>query len=244
MSLEIKFCPNCINILNITKNPPKKKQVALSAPDLETPNTVSGSESDSEDDNLSQTSKNSSDSDSENENDNNEDNKEQKEIADNLAKVEKIIGKLEKGESVPDTDFGEFRLEQFTKHKAYMKLDKKIKPTVQAKLISYYEKVDDATSAYYACDICSYSKAIEPGTLISSRMSTGVTNTYMNFDKLKNRAHNKMLGYTRNYICVNKNCVSHGDHSKREAVIYRVGNSIQAWYTCRAPNCQAYWKGE
>jgi hypothetical protein len=223
MSQEVKFCPNCDNILNITKNPPKKKQTGQIFPENDTPNTVSNSESDT-DSNLP------------------DNEMEQQEVVDNSTKVENIIVKLQKDEVVPDTYFGDLRLEQFIKNKAYIKLDKKTKPLVQAKLISYYEKIEDITSAYYFCGICSYSKPIDAGTLIASKMNSGVTGTYMNYDKLKNRKHNKMLGYTRNYKCDNSKCVSHTDHSKREAVIYRIGGNVQAWYTCRA--CESYWKGE
>lgn len=223
MSQEVKFCPNCNNILNITKNPPKKKQTAQIQQIVDTPDTISDTMSmNSEDEQKDEA---------------------QTEINNDSETIEMLLKKLENNEKISVNDFGDLRFEQFTKHKYYTKLDKKTKSIVQAKLISHYEKLEDNTSAYYSCVICSYSKPIEPGTLILTKISTGITGTYMNYDKLKNRVHNKMLGYSRNYICSNDKCVSHNDHSKREAVIYRIGStSTQAWYTCCA--CQAYWKGE
>ncbi len=214
VTLEIKFCPTCNNILNITKNPPKNKQ-AGPIQNLETPNTVSATD--------------------------NED-QQPDDVMDDSTKIEQIINKLANNEAVSENDLGDFKLEQFLKHKTYQKLDKKIKPNVQVKLTTFFEKLEDATSAYYHCGICSYTKPIEPGTLVASRMSSGATNMYMNMDRLKNRVHNSILPYTRNYICTNKNCVSHNDHSKREAVMFRVGSSVQVWYTCCA--CQSSWKGE
>lgn len=225
MSQEIKFCPNCNNILNITKNPPKKKQTSQFQQIAETPNTIS------------EMSNNSSVDEEQDEHGD-----KQNEVVDESKKIEEILSKLEKGETVADAEYNDLRFEQFTKHKNYTKLDKKLKPEIQAKLIAHYEKLEDATSAYYMCNICYYSKPIEAGTLIMTKMSTGVTGTYMNYDKLKNRVYNKMLGYTRNYICYNDKCASHNDPSKREAVIYRVGSNVQAWYTCKT--CQTYWKGE
>lgn len=216
MSQEVKFCPNCNNILNITKNPPKKKQTVQAQQILDTPDTISDIAS-----NLDE---------------------EPNDIFDDSKNIEDLLKKLENNEKIIDTDFGDLRFEQLTKHKYYTKLDKKTKLAVQAKLTSHYEKIEDNTSAYYSCVICSYSKPIEPQTLILTKISSGITGTYMNYDKLKNRSHNKMLGYSRNYICYNDKCVSHNDHEKREAVIYRIGSSIQAWYTCCA--CQTYWKGE
>lgn len=220
MSLEIKFCPNCNNILNITKNPPKSKQTVQVQQNIETPNTISDTET----------------SDSEDEYD------EQDDTQDDSTKIEKILEKLAKSEVVTDAELGDFKFEQFMKHKTYQKMDKKTKSTLQAKLASFYEKLEDSTSAYYFCGICSYAKPIEAGTLVASRTSSGSTNMYMNMDKLKNRVHNKMLPFTRNYICTNTKCISHTDHTKREAVMFRVGNSIQSWYTCTA--CQSNWKGE
>lgn len=221
MSLEIKFCPTCNNILNITKNPPKTKQIGQSV-GFETPDTVSNfnNSSNSDDEIDGPTDKTTIDS----------------------TKIELIIEKLAANQAVSDNDLGDFKLEQFLKHKAYQKLDKKIKPTVQIKLTTFYEKIEDATSAYYYCGICFYTKPIEPGMLVASRMGSGATNMYMNMDRLKNRVNNSILPYTRNYICTNKNCVSHNDHSKREAVMFRVGSSVQIWYTCCS--CQSSWKGE
>ena len=37
------FCPNCDNILNISKNPPKNKQLSAQL-DMNTPNTISDTE--------------------------------------------------------------------------------------------------------------------------------------------------------------------------------------------------------
>lgn len=227
MSQDIKFCPNCNNILNITKNPPKKKQTTQLQQLIETPNTVSVDSPNNSSDEYS--------SDEDNENN-------QIGESNDGGIIEAILKKLENGEKISDSSFNDLRLEQFTKHKYYTKLDKKSKALIQSKLISYFEKIEDTTNAFYSCVICSYSKPIEPGTLILTKISSGITGTYMNYDKLKNRINNKMLGYTRNYICYNDKCISHKDHTKREAVIYRIGSNIQAWYTCCA--CQFYWKGE
>lgn len=223
MSQEIKFCPNCNNILNITKNAPKKKQTINVQQLIDTPDTISETMSSDNDNNNIQNS---------NENINLNEEK----------IIENLLKKLESGEKLSDTDIGDLRLEQFTKHKYYTKLDKKTKTSIQSKLIEYFEKVEDNTSAYYSCMVCSYSKPIEPGTLILTKISNGIIGSYMNYDKLKNRVHNKMLGYSRDYICYNEKCASHKDHTKREAVIYRIGSNMQAWYTCC--ECQTYWKGE
>lgn len=219
MSLEIKFCPTCNNILNITKNPPKNKQI-LQIQNFETPHTMSGN-----DDEIDVDNKNNLQTD-----------------GDDYSKIEEIINKIAKNEEINETELGDFKLEQFMKHKTYQKLDKKIKPNVQTKLTTFFEKLEDSVSAYYFCGICCYSKPIESGTLVASRMGSGASNMYMNMERMKNRVNNYILPYTRNYICTNKNCESHKDPKKREAVMFRVGNSVQTWYTCC--ECKSSWKGE
>lgn len=226
MSLEIKFCPTCNNLLNITKDPPKNKQVAGPVVNLETPNTVSADDDQqSDDDNI--------------------DVDVGVDVVDAISdstKIEQLINKLANNENIVESELGDFKLEQFVKHKTYQKLEKKIKQSVQIKLTTFFEKLEDATSAYYHCRTCSYAKPIDAGMLVASRMGSGSTNMYMNMDKLKNRVYNSINAYTRNYICTNKNCVSHNDHSKREAVMFRIGGSVQIWYTCCA--CSSSWKGE
>lgn len=233
-TLEIKFCPNCDNILNISKNPPKARQNFL-VQNLETPDTVTDNgdiKADLNSDNESLNSEISEDKNDDIEN----------EISNDQEKMDVIINKIISSGVINDPNMNDLKLEQFLKNKTYQKLDKKTKSSVSSKLISYYEKIDDTTSAYYYCGICSYAKPIESGTLVASRMCSGFTNSYMNTDRLKNKVNDKMLPFTRNYICINNKCESHINHNKREAVIYRIGGSIQAWYTCC--ECKSHWKGE
>lgn len=213
------FCPNCENILNISKNPPKNKQQS-SQLNIHTPESVS------EDDDK---------------NENEEDIKEEVKN-DN---IEEIINKLANEEIVPDSVLNEIKMEQITKHKTYQKLEKKKKTQILSKLTTFYEKMEDAVGAYYTCKNCMYSEAIEPGTLIVSRINTGTSTNYINLDKLENRKNSKILPITRNYICNNKKCPTNdtGPNKKsKEAVFYRVNGNMQAWYTCRV--CGSYWKGQ
>jgi len=217
------FCPNCDNILDISKNPPKHKQTTLKQ-EIDTPATVSDSDNESSD----------SGSDKE-------------EINDikgepDVDKINEIIVKLADDKKVPDGEISDYKLEQFTKHKTYQKLDKKTKSSVLIKLTSFFDKIDDATSAYYFCKNCMYSKAIDPATLISSRISSGTSTEHTNPDRLKNRIHSKILPFTKNYICTNDKCPSHKDMKQKEAVFFRIGGSMQVWYACRA--CESYWEGE
>lgn len=210
------FCPNCENILDISKNPPKhKKTIMKQEPD--TPVTVSDSENESSDSGP--------------------------EIEEpEIDRIDEIIINLSEDKKVSNDEISNYKLEQFTKHKTYQTLDKKTKAAVLVKLTEFFDKLDDATSAYYFCKNCMYSKAIEAKTLISSRINFGSLTEFTNPDKLKNRIHSKILPFTKNYICINDKCPSHKDMKKKEAVFFRLSGSVQAWYTCMA--CESYWKGE
>ena len=126
-SLEIKFCPTCNNILNITKNPPKNKQISNNNPamNLETPNTVSDYDSDGQSDNGKVNNKTV-------------DNK--TDVVDDSVKIEQVINKLANNKEVTENDFSDFKLEQFLKHKTYQKLDKKTKSVVQLKITTFLKK--------------------------------------------------------------------------------------------------------
>jgi hypothetical protein len=219
------FCPNCDNILNISKNPPKNKQLA-SQLSINTPETVSESDNDEKED------KN-----------NEQDDQVIEEIQND--EIESIINKLANDEMVPDSVLSDLRMEQITKHKTYQKIEKKKKSQILAKLTTFYEKIEDAVGAYYSCKNCMYSKAIDPGSLIVSRINSGTSTNYINLDKLENRRNSKILPITRNYICGNKKCPTNdsgANRQPREAVFYRVAGDMQAWYTCRI--CGSYWKGQ
>ena len=87
--------------------------------------------------------------------------------------------------------------------------------------------------AYFICLNCSYSVEIEPNTLIFSRTSSEVSQSYTTSD-VKNMRYSDILPYTRKYICPNKSCVSHTDPTKKEAKFCRKNNSYCIRYICMA----------
>ena len=156
--------------------------------------------------------------------------------------ISKLIKQIASGEPYDDSLLNELKLEQITKHKDFISLDKKTKSLIQEKVTTHNEKVDDSVGAYYVCRNCMFSKNIEPKSLIMSRMGSGNTNSYINLEKLENRKYSKILPLTRNYICPNKNCGTNKDKVDKEAVFFRVSGSMQVWYTCRI--CGNCWKGQ
>lgn len=205
------FCPNCNNVLDVSKTSFKtQKNNPLQD---ETPTTVT-TES------------------------------EVKSETENEDVIDQIINDLIDSKDVDEKVIQNYKMDDFVKHASYVKLDKKTKLSVQNKLSVYFGKIDDSISAYYVCKNCSYSKGIISGSLVMSK--TGDENSfemdYMNYDKLKNKVYNKALPITKNYICINEKCESHKNIDKREAVFYRIGTSLQVWYTCKT--CLNFWKGE
>jgi hypothetical protein len=80
----------------------------------------------------------------------------------------------------------------------------------------------------------------EPETLILNKLGFGISNSYINYDKIKNRVYGKIYPITRDYNCVNMECKTYKGQPK-EAIFYKLYGNMQVWYTCRV--CQAYWKG-
>jgi hypothetical protein len=154
-----------------------------------------------------------------------------------------IINNILEDKEIDEKTIQLYKIENFTKHPEYLKLDKKQKSLVQTQLTLYYGKLDDSINAYYVCKNCTYSKSIDAGSLITIKTNTeDISGKYINYDKLKNKIYSKILPITKNYICINESCESHKNIKEREAVFYRIGNSVQIWYTCKS--CKNYWKGE
>jgi len=181
------FCPNCNNILDISKSSFKKSYNIDETPSEQT--------------------------------DENED------------KIHDIINKLLKDEPVNDID--NIRLEQILNHETYTKLDKQKKSDVHAKLNVKFGRQDDSNAAYYVCRTCSYSKKIDTGEKVASKIGTSTQTNYLNIDRFKTKIYNRALRYTRRYDCPNKDCPGNKDPVKHEAVICRNGDTMQVFYICK-----------
>jgi hypothetical protein len=142
-----------------------------------------------------------------------------------------IISKIINQEDLSEEDMQ--NLYNLTKSPAYKKLKQKQKDLVNQKLDELAINEDGEVSAYFICEHCFYYEPIKDGTEIINRNET--IQVFDSDDKLKVNLHSKIMQYTRKYICPNKECVSHKDHKKREAIFFRTrGYNIK--YICTA--CQ------
>ena len=96
-------------------------------------------------------------------------------------------------------------------------------------------------AAYMMCNNCGYAKSMEPGTLILSRISRKEEIKYISdHSKYKDMVDDPSLPITRKYICPNKDCESHKNHAKREAVWFRPNrHTYVTIFICRS--CKTMW---
>lgn len=205
------YCPNCHNILDVSKNPPTQT-ASNQYLGTQTPTSVSASD-------------------------------EAEEVKSNV--VDDIIDKFLNGKDVANGEISNIKLENIVKSDKYKNLNKKQKSTVQNGYSAIVDKIGESVHAFYFCRNCMYSEPISSGALVISRISGKAKSNYVNVEKFKNKIHSQILPFTRNYVCINDKCeTNHSDPKKRktkEAVFYRVGNSMQVAYTCVV--CNSYWNG-
>ena len=90
---------------------------------------------------------------------------------------------------------------------------------------------DNKDASSFICTNCGYSKPIEPGTNLYTRLSDDQVQLYSSND-YSNIVHNDTLPRTRNYTCPNKNCSTHKSPGTREAVFFRKSNTYKVVYIC------------
>lgn len=216
----MQFCPNCNNMLDITKSTPKvlKEPTVLN---IQTPTTISMT------DVIEEKSENIID-------------------REETKELESIFDKLLKNERLSDNEIKTIEnigIERIMKKKIYTNLDKKQKTIVMGKINGIIDNINNSTNAYYHCKNCSYFKQIPIGTIVLNRINNNLmTKSTVNINKLKNKTHSKINAFTRNYICINEKCETNNKNSPKdkEAIMYRMPDGMQVYYTCTI--CNTVWK--
>lgn len=88
---------------------------------------------------------------------------------------------------------------------------------------------------YFNCNNCGNTKVIKSGTLLLSKTYGNITQNYISENE-KVMADSKILPHTKNYVCTNKNCITHKDPSKKDAKMYKVNKTYRIKYICGACN--------
>jgi hypothetical protein len=160
---------------------------------------------------------------------------------DNIDHIEILINKLLKNENI-DGMIDNIKSEQITSHNAFKNLDKAKKDKVLQNIDKALVKIDISAQAFHFCKTCSWTQKIKSGTQILSKIGGGGQSSYLNIDKYKNKINSNILPFTRNFVCTNKDCLGNKDPEKHEAVFFRVNNTMNTMYVCRA--CKSIWNAQ
>lgn len=155
-----------------------------------------------------------------------------------------LIDKLIKNEPIKKELYEKLNLNTITKHTAFKKLQSKHKELVINKLAellpqdaSEQKASQIASPVYFMCANCKNVEKIKAGTVITRKLygESAADDT----SKFKHMVNAHYLPFTRKYVCPNNKCPSITDHSKREAVFFRMANSFKVVYVCKA--CEQTW---
>ena len=162
--------------------------------------------------------------------------------------MDDLVNRIMEKEDIGPNDVVGVQLDSLKKVPAYKKLNKKWKEFVYNKISDQIPKNKKIKSldkdklkrnlAFFKCTNCGHMQQIKDGTKIYSR-SFGVDDQYHINRVNPHRIESNVLLRTRRYNCPNVKCLSHKDDEKREAVIYRIGDSYMVGYSCVA--CNANW---
>ena len=142
-------------------------------------------------------------------------------------KYEIIINKILEGQT-NSTDFANLDPQSILHSEAFKKLKSKQREYVYNKIQDAMPKQQKVTRleneskkvnlddnlAYFICKNCGLTKKIQPKTLIFTRTSEDIAQSYVsgNYDDMLD---SDILPHTRKYICPNKECSSHTNPEKR-----------------------------
>jgi len=217
------FCPNCNNVFNITRGTTQlggelERQKDM-FPDITTTESTTDSTTESTTGNMTPTSQEGGDD------------------------INDIINKILDNEEITTDTIGNIPFDDIIKSITYKKLKGKDKeivfnkiqdilPVEQKQVIQEnQEKKQQFEYSYFRCTNCGFLKKIEPRTLIFSKVSSDIAQNYVTSD-VSIMKHSDILPRTRKYICPKKDCESHTNPEKREAVFFRMNNTFRVKYIC------------
>ena len=109
--------------------------------------------------------------------------------------------------------------------------DKKDKKDKKENININKNKKVKSSIASFKCNNCNYSKPIDPGTKLYTRLSDEDIAIY-NKEDYSNQINNSTLPRTRNYVCPNTTCITQTKPDLKEAVFLRKNNTFQVVYIC------------
>jgi hypothetical protein len=129
-----------------------------------------------------------------------------------------------------------FPKEELTKHSIY----KKLTSDEQLMLEVVFNETKSFGGIEFKCNNCNYRKQINE-TISLYQMNVNTTYTgYRTIEDNKLLAMNPIYPRTRDYTCMNVNCISHKDTINKEAVFFREKDTYETNYLCTI--CFNSWK--
>ncbi len=122
--------------------------------------------------------------------------------------------------------------EQLIKHKEYLALKDKEKKEL-VKIVKSIE--DEGLSAFMICKNCSYFEKLVHRTMVLNKMSKNSSDSseQNDYSKYKFMRYDNTLPHTRDYVCKNKDCKTHKDHTLKDAKWFRPNqSSYETFYVC------------
>jgi DNA-directed RNA polymerase subunit M/transcription elongation factor TFIIS len=155
---------------------------------------------------------------------------------------EAIIKKIIDQDKILDEDIKKISFDDFTKSIHFKRLKSKQKemvynkiqdliPVDKKKVITDTDESVVPSQAYFKCYNCGYIKSMDPGTLIFSKVSSDIAESYSGSD-VSVMKHSDILPRTVRYHCPNDKCITHKDPSNKEAVFFRMNNTYKIRYVC------------
>jgi ribosomal protein S27AE len=162
-----------------------------------------------------------------------------------VVNYDELIKKILSKETIDDSQIEGLSIENLLKQETYNSL----KPThreyvynkvmdltkIQENKLKNTEMKEHHDEVYFICNNCGTTKKVKENTLIFSKVSNDISQSYVASD-LADMQHSDILPITRIYICPNTECESHKNLAKREAKFFRLNNSFRLKYICLACN--------
>ena len=121
-----------------------------------------------------------------------------------------------------------FPKEELTEHKIYKKLNDSDKESLE---IVFNDKIS-ISGIEFKCLNCNNRKPINDTIKLYQINFKTTQDVYRSVEDNKLLAMNPIYPRTRDYTCMNVNCITHKDTANKEAVFFRDKNSYQTIYLC------------
>ena len=158
-----------------------------------------------------------------------------------LENFDNILKKIDNDEHLSKSEILSVDVKELLKSEQYKQYQKKGK--VKKQLIDVVDELqssDENVGAYLVCSNCMYSEPIKQGLLIYTKNpeKEAAYHESENINVYRNYSFQKTIPRTRNFVCPNKDCLSHmkSGGEPTEACFFRKPNSYEIVMVCTLCN--------